>query len=135
MSRSAELIKVAVGIVFNDKHEVLVALRPEHTSHAGLWEFPGGKFEINETPFDALKRELFEEVGIIVEEAMPFLCVEHDYGSIKVELDSWRVLAFSEKPHGKEGQEIRWVNHHELMQLKFPEGNCAIVKAVKKALI
>ncbi len=134
MSRPTELINVAVGIVIANQ-KVLVALRPEHTSHAGLWEFPGGKFEINETAFDALKRELFEEVDLIVHEATPLLCIQHDYGSVKVELDSWLVTQFSNTPHGKEGQEIRWVDHHELMQLTFPEGNRAIVKAVLHKLL
>lgn len=123
-------IKVAVGILINDNREVLVALRPAHNPHGGLWEFPGGKFELNETPFDALKRELDEEIGIEALTASPLICIEHDYGSVSVELDTWRVETWNGTPYGRENQEIRWVNHEVLSQLIFPEGNRMIVEKV-----
>ena len=47
------LVKVAVGIVFNAHGQVLIAERPAEKSHSGLWEFPGGKIETNETVFCA----------------------------------------------------------------------------------
>ncbi|HEV2613623.1 MAG TPA: 8-oxo-dGTP diphosphatase MutT [Gammaproteobacteria bacterium] len=135
MSRpNHSLLKVAVGIIINDQHQVLVALRPSHNPHGGLWEFPGGKFELNESPFDALKRELHEEIGITLNKATPMMCVEHDYGKVRVALDTWHIEDYDGTPYGREGQTIRWVNHTELSQLVFPEGNKAIVDAVKEIL-
>jgi 8-oxo-dGTP diphosphatase len=135
MSRSTHHhLKVAVGIIINTQHQVLVALRPSHNPHGGLWEFPGGKFELNESSFDALKRELDEEIGIILIKASPFICVQHDYGKTCVELDTWQIEDYDGTPYGREGQTIRWVNNTELSQLVFPEGNKAIVDAVKEIL-
>ena len=53
-------IHVAVGVIVNDRDEVLVAYRPQNKNQGGLWEFPGGKKEKNETIESALKREFFE---------------------------------------------------------------------------
>jgi len=130
MSWSNTRIKVAVGILINADREVLVALRPAHNPHGGLWEFPGGKFENSETPFDALKRELEEEIGIKVLTASPLICIEHDYGAVSVELDTWRVETWSGTPYGRENQEIRWVDRKVLSELDFPDGNITIVEKV-----
>jgi 8-oxo-dGTP diphosphatase len=135
MSRPTHsILNVAVGIIINTQHQVLVSLRPTHTPHGGLWEFPGGKFEINETAFEALKRELHEEIGITLNKASPLMCVYHDYGNTRVALDTWQIEDYDGTPYGREGQMIRWVNNIELGQLIFPEGNKAIVDAVKEIL-
>jgi 8-oxo-dGTP diphosphatase len=135
MSRPIDaLIKVAVGVIIANE-KVLVALRPVHNPHGGLWEFPGGKFEVDESPFEALKRELYEEVGVEVIQASPLIKVQHDYGAVHIELDTWQIESFLNQPFGKEGQEIRWVNHDELLQLTFPEGNAAIVQKVAGVLL
>ena len=128
-----DIVHVAIGLVIVDS-QILVACRPVGASHAGLWEFPGGKFEANETAFEALKRELYEEVGIEVVQATPLMCVKHNYGKLYVALDTWQIDVFNGVPYGREGQEIRWVNRDELLSLRFPEGNVSIVDAVKTIL-
>ena len=52
-------IHVAVGVIVNARDEVLVAYRPKNKDQGGLWEFPGGKKEKNETIESALEREFF----------------------------------------------------------------------------
>ncbi len=59
------MIRVAAGIIVKDG-KVLIARRKKGQSHAGLWEFPGGKIEGSETPQECLERELEEELGIKV---------------------------------------------------------------------
>ncbi|HVV68116.1 MAG TPA: 8-oxo-dGTP diphosphatase MutT [Gammaproteobacteria bacterium] len=108
------IIPVAVGIVLNSESKVLVSLRPQNKDQGGLWEFPGGKIERGENPEQALKRELLEEVGIVVQRARPLMQFEYDYTSRFVMIDVWQVEEFSGEAHGREGQEIAWI---ELMQL------------------
>ena len=63
---SDSLVVVAAALVDRDGR-LLVQQRPEGTSMAGLWEFPGGKREVGETPEQALVRELAEELAIDVD--------------------------------------------------------------------
>lgn len=63
----AELIWVAAAALVDTSGRILVQRRPQGGSHAGQWEFPGGKIEAGETPEIALARELAEELGIAVD--------------------------------------------------------------------
>ncbi len=114
---------VAVGIIRNALGELLIAKRPEGKYKAGLWEFPGGKVEATENAFQALQRELFEELNIQVISAEPWVQFQHDYGDRVVLLDAWQVTEFSGTPFGAEGQLIAWVSSTDLHQFHFPDGN------------
>ncbi|HEY0963619.1 MAG TPA: 8-oxo-dGTP diphosphatase MutT [Pseudomonadales bacterium] len=127
---SATHIHVVAGVILNDAGQVLLALRPKHKHKGGLWEFPGGKVEAGESASDALARELLEEIALVVEQAEPFLVIDHDYGDKQVSLDVWRVTQFGGTPHGREGQEIAWVAIRDLPRYEFPEANAGIVSAL-----
>jgi 8-oxo-dGTP diphosphatase len=122
------VIHVAVGILQNSKGELLIAKRPPDKYKPGLWEFPGGKVEKDETVFSALKREFKEEIGIEIITAEPWLQFSHDYGDRIVLLDTWRIMQFAGEAFGAEGQEICWVLPAHLKQFEFPEGNQFILK-------
>ena len=126
-----ERIHVAVGIVKNHKNEVLISRRHENAHQGGLWEFPGGKVERNESVFDALRRELKEELDIHIKSAHPLIRVQHDYVDKQVLLDVWQTQTFDGEPHGREGQAWQWVTLNELHKIRFPEANIPIMKAVK----
>ena len=114
---------MAVGIIHNHLGEVLIAERPQHKYKGGLWEFPGGKVEPHETVFQALQRELYEELNIQVMTAENWLTCEYDYSDREVLLDVWKVTTFSGNPQGKERQRICWVHPKNFTQFTFPEGN------------
>lgn len=127
-------VNVVVGVIINSQGQVLVALRPEHVHQSGLWEFPGGKIEAGESPIQALRRELFEEVGIDVLTAEPLTQLDYAYEDKSVFLDVWHVLSFEGEAHGKEGQQIDWVLPAELVKLAVPAANYPIVETVVKIL-
>jgi 8-oxo-dGTP diphosphatase len=119
---------VVVGIITNTNNEILIAKRPMHTYKGGLWEFPGGKVELNEAPRAALERELAEELNIKVITATPWLEITHDYDDRVVFLDTWRITAYQGEAIGHEGQEIRWVDAKQLMDFEFPAGNRVLIQ-------
>ncbi|MCD6038652.1 MAG: Nudix family hydrolase [Gammaproteobacteria bacterium] len=124
------IVHVAVGVIFNAHNEVLIAQRPPDKPYSGVWEFPGGKIEKRETIFQALQRELLEEVGIHVITAHPWLQVEHDYPERSVLLHTWRVTQFLGEAIGKEKQLIQWVSIDGLNQFEFAAGNREILIAL-----
>lgn len=120
-------IHVAVGIILNANGQILLAKRPEHLHQGGKWEFPGGKVELNETVTQALIRELKEEVALNVHSSEPFMALSYDYPDKQVLLDIHTVSHFTGEAQGLEGQQIAWVDKHDLTHYDFPEANKPIL--------
>ena len=119
---------VAVGIIEDAQHQVLVAQRPEHKHQGGKWEFPGGKIHAGEAVPEALARELHEELGITLRAACPLQRVRHVYPDKRVLLDVWRVTDYTGELHGREGQPLRWVTPQGLDDLALPAADLSIVR-------
>ena len=124
-------IHVVAAVIRGADNRVLIAKRPAHLHMGGLWEFPGGKVEQFESSFEALERELKEEVDITVNAARPLIQIAHDYPDKHVFLDVWEVNEFAGEARGVEGQEINWVTPNELDQYAFPAANAAIVTSAQ----
>ena len=130
MSDLKKTVHVAVGVIVNADNHILIALRPTHVHQGGLWEFPGGKVEADETVQQALARELREELGVESTEFRPLVEIRHDYEDKSVFLDVWWVDSFEGQATGLEGQEVRWVSADQLGSYAFPAANKPIVEAI-----
>lgn len=130
-SDASKSVHIALAVVRNSTGDVLLARRPEDKHQGGLWEFPGGKVEADETVRQALARELHEEVGIVPVEAQPLIQIRHDYPELSVLLDCWEVTEFSGSAYGREGQPICWERPEQLDHYPFPAANGALIKAVQ----
>ena len=119
-----------IRLQLRSSERILLALRQAHQHQGGLWEFPGGKVDADESGFNALKRELQEEIAIEVEQANAWLQVSHDYPDKSVDLEFWHVTQFNGEPQGCEQQELRWVSLAELGSYQFPKANQAVVDAI-----
>lgn len=124
-------VHVAAAVIRGIDGKILLARRADTQHQGGLWEFPGGKLEAEESVAMALARELREELGIEVVSARPLIKVQHDYPDKQVLLDVWEVSAFTGEPHGVEGQPIEWVTARDLLNYPFPAANAAIVAAAR----
>lgn len=132
------VVHVAVAVIERDRghffdREILISCRADDVHQGGLWEFPGGKVERDETVVEALARELQEELGIEIDKSSsslePLIEIHHDYGDKQVFLDVWRVSEFNCEPHGKEGQPVQWVPLSRLHAFDFPAANQPILDA------
>ncbi|HEY1057890.1 MAG TPA: Nudix family hydrolase [Limnobacter sp.] len=103
-------IDVAVAVVFNHRGQVLWGCRPEGKPYAGYWEFPGGKVEPGETVWQALVRELREELDIECLAGGRWFIVEHDYEHAHVRLHLYRVWTYRGEPKSLEGQQFAWAS-------------------------
>lgn len=121
-----------VAAVLRDREgRVLIAERPAGKPLAGFWEFPGGKLEPGEPAFDALQRELHEELGIRVRHAYRLQRFAHRYPEREVELDVWRVTAWEGTPASQEGQHLEWVSPEAMQDWQLLPADEPIVAALK----
>ncbi|MDA0705507.1 MAG: 8-oxo-dGTP diphosphatase MutT [Proteobacteria bacterium] len=107
-------LHVAAGILRNEAGQVLITERLCDGPYNGLWEFPGGKIRTGESPDDALRRELNEELGVDAITVAPFMNLSHTYPDRSVELEFFLVDEWRGEPSGLDGQRIRWVPVAEL---------------------
>lgn len=131
MAGSETSLHVAVGVIQDSNGRVLVALRSERQHQGGLWEFPGGKVEKGETVREALCRELYEELGIEVDVAVPFKLLDFKYVDRRVLLDVWRVTRFSGEPVARESQPLEWRAVTDLNPDEFPAANRPIISELR----
>ena len=123
-------VHVAVGVIRNKDNQYLISKRHAHLHQGGLWEFPGGKVETNETVYNALCRELHEELNIDVKYAEPFLKISYSYPAKLVYLDVWLVEDFTGIAASSSHQAVKWVYPSELSNYNFPSANKAILKGL-----
>jgi 8-oxo-dGTP diphosphatase len=129
-----ETLDVIVGIVCDPAARILIGQRLAGKHMAGLWEFPGGKLEPGEPPLEGLKRELLEELGIVVATAEPFFEHTHRYPERTVRLDIWWILAYDGEVSPREGQRLRWVDSDELAAAPLLPADAPIVSAIRDRL-
>jgi mutator protein MutT len=112
-------INVTAGLIFQEGN-ILIAKRPQGYHLAGLWEFPGGKQEPDESLAECLEREIKEELDIEIRVERLFMTVRHEYEKKIVSLHVFECAHLNGNPRGLEGQEIKWVKLSELRQYEFP---------------
>lgn len=115
------LLVAACALVDNDGR-VLLAQRPEGKQLAGLWEFPGGKVEIGETPEETLIRELQEELGIITQAAClaPLTFASHTYDDFHLLMPLYICRRYQGIARGMEGQAIKWIRPRDMRNYPMP---------------
>jgi 8-oxo-dGTP diphosphatase len=128
---TTKIVDVAAAVLMRNDGAVLLASRPEGKGWAGWWEFPGGKIEMGESPIQALRRELHEELGIEVNTAYPWLVRTFDYPEKTVKLHFFIVRAWQGNPEGRERQQLRWQNPFNLTVSPMLPANAPILNALK----
>ena len=116
--------QVAIAVV-EQAGKFLIGRRPQGKPLAGLWEFPGGRVELYETPEQAAIRECQEETGLVV--SVSGLLGRHDYryahDRVRLHFFLCRVLDSDVPPHDP----FRWVAREQLARYSFPEANQEIL--------
>ena len=112
---------------------VLLAERPKGKEMAGLWEFPGGKVEVNETPEAALVRELFEELGIETWNAClaPLTFASHSYDDFHLVMLLFACRKWNGVIKAKEGQTLKWIYPKDLSNYQMPPADVPLIPILR----
>ena len=123
---------VVVAAVIEDNHRFLVTRRLPGVHLAGMWEFPGGKIDPDETHGAALRRELREELDVEVDVGDCLHRTLHAYPDRTVELHFYR-CTLKGAPRPLLGQEMRWVPRADLRSLGLPPADTELVELLTKS--
>ncbi|HVC50998.1 MAG TPA: (deoxy)nucleoside triphosphate pyrophosphohydrolase [Stellaceae bacterium] len=136
MTESRLIVLVAAVALIDVDGRVLLAQRPEGKHLAGLWEFPGGKVQPDETPEAALIRELDEELGIDVTAncLAPFTFASHAYETFHLLMPlyvcrRWKGIAIA-----REGQRLKWIRSAQLADYPMPPADKPLVAQLRDLL-
>lgn len=124
------VVDVAAGLVFR-AGRLLITQRPEGGHLAGLWEFPGGKREPDETFEQCLHRELLEELGIEVEIHELVESMEHDYPEKSVHLRFFRCTWRKHEPLALGCPAFQWIAARQLDQFEFPAADGRLIRKLR----
>ena len=102
------VVDVAVGLLIAPDGRFLLTSRPAGKVYAGYWEFPGGKLEAGESVEQALRRELQEEIGVIIGPAHAWRDSLVDYPHALVRLHFCKVFDWTSELQMREGQQFSW---------------------------
>lgn len=116
------VVHVAAAALVDADGRVLIAQRPQGKSMAGLWEFPGGKMEPGEIPEAALRRELYEELGIDVCPScmLPFTFASHSYERFHLVMPVFLIRNWDGAPRPVEAAALKWVRPLRLRDYPMP---------------
>ena len=106
---------------------VIIAQRSADSHLGGLWEFPGGKRESDESFEQCLVRELQEELGVTVKVGELFEAVDHVYPEKSVHLRFFHCLLLEGEPEALGCAAVRWVERTELHDFAFPAADAGLL--------
>jgi 8-oxo-dGTP diphosphatase len=128
-------VDVVGAVILNEKNEVLCALRSQKMSLPGLWEFPGGKIEENETPETSLIREIKEELNCTIEVGELVADVTHEYPTIIVRLITYLSRIIDGTPTANEHEKLIWLPMNSLHTLKWAPADLPTIEALKRTIL
>ncbi|MFP7298730.1 (deoxy)nucleoside triphosphate pyrophosphohydrolase [Neobacillus niacini] len=127
-----KIVKVVEAIIENEEHEILCALRSPNMTMPNMWEFPGGKVEVNEDIYSALEREIEEELGCrIVTTGEVYNENIHEYEAFIVHLISIKCSVIEGAPTPSEHSKLIWLKRQNLDSLTWAPADVPIVNILK----
>ena len=127
-------ILVAGGLISAPDREgvFLLTRRKSEQELGGFWEFPGGKVEPGESPTEAVKRELREELGIKVSVGDVFEIGFHGDDTKDIILIIYCCSIVHGTPRCHEAEEMRWLSPNEIVNLRMPPADEPILDKLRK---
>ncbi len=127
------VLLVSAGALIDSDGRVLLAQRPAGKTMAGLWEFPGGKVEPEETPESALVRELHEELGIETWNSClaPLTFASHSYENFHLLMPLYACRKWEGIPQPREGQTLKWVAPQNLRDYPMPPADIPLIAILR----
>ena len=126
-------IKVVAAIILHDNQ--IFATQRGYGDFKGGWEFPGGKVEQGESPQEALRREIREELAMEIEVGELFETVEYDYPAFHLSMDCFLCKIKSGTPVLLEHAAAQWLSKEELGSVAWLPADMGLIERLRTATL
>jgi 8-oxo-dGTP diphosphatase len=128
---NSKKIDVVGAVIFDNKiNRYLVTMRDKNRYQGGLWEFPGGKIETDETKEEALMREIKEELNCTIKVGQLIKDYTHSYPELTVRLITYLCSIEEGMPELSEHESMKWVTKEEMKKLIFADADVPTVRRI-----
>ena len=124
-------IEVVAAII--RKEDKIFATQRGYGEWKDWWEFPGGKIEAGETPEEALKREIQEELSTEISVDELLCTVEYDYPAFHLTMHCYLCSLLTEALHLNEHEAAKWLTMEELNTVKWLPADMEVVEKMEAA--
>ena len=121
---------VVAAIIENNDGDILIAKRNSKKSQGGLWEFPGGKIEKNESADDAIKREIKEELDIDIEINKWLIEKRHEYPEKTINLILCSAKWIGGELDLSEHEDSKWIKKEDIFNFQFADADKEIINEI-----
>lgn len=125
-------IKVVAAVIIDNKK--VFATQRGYGEYKDWWEFPGGKIEAGESPEEALKREILEELDTIIEVGALIKTIEYDYPNFHLSMLCYQARIISGSLILKEHENAKWLKKDELNSVNWLPADLEILNLVSALL-
>ena len=132
--KTIRVVAAVIKAVNESGEPVIFATQRGYGEFQGGWEFPGGKIEVGESPQEALRREIIEELDTEITIGELVDTVEYDYPNFHLSMDCFWCEVLSGNLILKEHEDARWLLKEQLDDVEWLPADITLVEKIKKSL-
>ena len=133
--KKIRVVAAVIRAVNNENKPVIFATKRGYGEFKGGWEFPGGKIESGETPQQALKREIMEELDTEIAVGELIDTIEYDYPNFHLSMDCFWCEIVKGDLVLKEHEAARWLTREELTDVEWLPADVTLIEKVGDEMI
>lgn len=126
------MLKVSAAIIYNDNGEFLICRRNKSTGCPNLWEFAGGKQEVNETAEQCVIRECMEELSVTIQPEGIFYTTTHTFPDTDIYFSFFKAKIIQGVITPNVHTDIKWVKPNELQDYEFCSADNELIKILEE---
>lgn len=132
--KTIRVVAAVIRAVNNENKPVIFATQRGYGEFKGGWEFPGGKIESGETPQQALKREIMEELDTEIAVGELIDTIEYDYPNFHLSMDCFWCEVIRGELILKEAEDAKWITREHLADVKWLPADVTLIENIREAM-
>ena len=129
--KTVRVVEAVIKAINENGEPIIFATQRGYGEFKGGWEFPGGKIEAGETPQEALKREIMEELDTEISVGELIETIEYDYPTFHLSMDCFWCEIVKGDLVLKEHEAAKWLKKEQLDDVEWLPADVTIIKTIK----